>query len=57
MISDGLAKKMADLAGLRNLLVHRYWEVDDRRVLDHLKKIDSLDEYIRVISSHVGLIR
>lgn len=57
VISDALAKKMADLAGLRNLLVHRYWEVDDTRVLEHLKELDTLDEYVRIISSHVGLMR
>lgn len=56
MLSESLAKRMADLAGLRNLLVHRYWEVDDKRVVGHLKGIGVLDEYAKAIASHTGLL-
>ncbi len=55
VLAAPLAEKMANLAGLRKLLVHRYWEVDERRVLEHLQGIDTLEEYVRVISSYVGL--
>jgi uncharacterized protein YutE (UPF0331/DUF86 family) len=57
VIAAPLAEKMANLAGLRNLLVHRYWQVDERRVVEHLQGIDALEEYVRVISSYVGLTR
>jgi len=32
VISAGVAERMAALAGLRNLIVHRYWAVDDMKV-------------------------
>ncbi len=55
VISASLAKRLGDLAGLRNLLVHRYWQVDDKRVVQHLGKLDTLQKYVRVISSYVGV--
>ena len=32
---------MERLARLRNLIVHRYWEVDDSRILGRLEAMDS----------------
>jgi uncharacterized protein YutE (UPF0331/DUF86 family) len=37
-IAEGLAERLASAARLRNLLVHRYWEVDDRRVYSSIKE-------------------
>ena len=34
LIPQRLAESLAAAARLRNLLVHRYWEVDDRRLYD-----------------------
>jgi uncharacterized protein YutE (UPF0331/DUF86 family) len=36
-ISEAVAKDLIRLAGLRNLLVHRYWEMDDKRVLQEYR--------------------
>jgi len=33
MISPEVSEEMQRLIGLRNLIIHRYWEVDDLRVL------------------------
>lgn len=38
MITEGLAERLASAARLRNLLVHRYWEIDDRRVCGRLRR-------------------
>jgi len=32
VIAKGLSERLASAASLRNLLVHRYWEIDDLRV-------------------------
>ena len=32
VIAKGLGERLASAASLRNLLVHRYWEIDDLRV-------------------------
>jgi uncharacterized protein YutE (UPF0331/DUF86 family) len=34
MLSDELAGRLSDMARIRNLLVHRYGDVDDNRVLE-----------------------
>ncbi|MFH2110831.1 MAG: HepT-like ribonuclease domain-containing protein [Candidatus Bathyarchaeota archaeon] len=36
-IAEELAGRLASAARLRNLLVHRYWEIDDRRVYSSIK--------------------
>lgn len=37
LLDDGLATTLADMAGFRNLLVHGYARVDDRRVVEILR--------------------
>jgi uncharacterized protein YutE (UPF0331/DUF86 family) len=37
LIPEELALKLVGLAKLRNLLVHRYWEVDDKLLLEEVK--------------------
>jgi len=38
IIPKHLAEKLASAARLRNLLIHRYWEIDDLRVYTEAKK-------------------
>jgi uncharacterized protein YutE (UPF0331/DUF86 family) len=46
-----LAKRMSDFAKFRNVLVHLYWKVDDRRVIQTLKEdLPAIDEFLREIS-------
>ncbi len=54
VITNDLAKHMADLAKFRNVLVHLYWKVDNSRVIDIMKE-DSfvLNDYLTIISSYV----
>ncbi len=44
-----LAAAMRRFAGLRNLLVHRYWEVDDARLYRELKEggLEALRRFLR----------
>ena len=37
-IAEELAERLASAARLRDLLVHRYWEIDDRRVYSSIKE-------------------
>jgi len=57
VISQSLCERMAHLAQFRNVLVHLYWKVDDRRVLDHLTQIETLDEFTKVIAKYLDLSR
>lgn len=38
IISERLKSSLIKMARFRNLLVHRYWEIDDKKVLKYAKK-------------------
>jgi len=38
LISNTLGEKLVAVARLRNLLIHRYWEIDDEKVYNEAKK-------------------
>jgi len=38
LISNTLGEKLVAAARLRNLLIHRYWEIDDEKVYNEAKK-------------------
>ena len=49
-----LAKKMAPLAGLRNILVHDYLEIDLKRIYKFLKNdLSDFSEFAKYISKYV----
>jgi hypothetical protein len=49
IIPRDLAAAMRRFAGLRNLLVHRYWEMDDARLYRELKEggLETLRRFLR----------
>ena len=51
-IAEGLAERLASAARLRNLLVHRYWEIDDRRVYSSIKEgVEDFEAFKRDVRS------
>jgi len=38
VLPRGLAERLASAARLRNLLVHRYWVIGDKRVYESVRK-------------------
>jgi len=55
IISQDLAEKLADMARFRNMLVHIYWKVDDKKVYEIMKKdISDLEEFIEEVKKYVG---
>lgn len=51
IIDPELAGRLRDLAGMRNILVHLYEEVDDARVYDSLRAgLDDFDRFARAIA-------
>lgn len=44
-----LADSLAAAVGFRNLLVHQYADVDDRRAVEHLTRIVDLQEFIEAV--------
>jgi uncharacterized protein YutE (UPF0331/DUF86 family) len=50
VLPSELAQRLQAMARFRNLLVHRYWEVDDRRVLEFARKdVADLEAYLRAV--------
>ncbi|MCS7364697.1 MAG: DUF86 domain-containing protein [archaeon GB-1867-035] len=50
VIPSELAEKLASVTRLRNLLVHRYWEIDDWRVYKSVKKgLSDFNDFINYI--------
>ena len=49
-LPEDLARKLASAARLRNLLVHRYWAIDDRRVYESVKEgLRDFEEFVRLV--------
>jgi uncharacterized protein YutE (UPF0331/DUF86 family) len=47
IIPDEFTRTMRAMAGLRNLLVHLYWEVDDKMVYDSLStELDDFETFV-----------
>jgi uncharacterized protein YutE (UPF0331/DUF86 family) len=53
VLPDELGDRLRAAAGLRNVLVHAYVEVDPERVWAHLDDLDDLTAFARQILSHV----
>ena len=54
-LEEGFVARLKRMARFRNLLVHLYWKVDDRKVLSILKEdIRDIREYLEVINKAVA---
>lgn len=57
VVDDVLAEDLARAAGLRNLLVHRYADINDTRVVAALAGLDALDAYVDAVTAWVAAQR
>src|ERR1700689_3616314 len=53
VLTAELAISIRRAVGFRNVLVHDYIEVDDSIVVDRLKRLDDLKEFIRQVAAYV----
>jgi uncharacterized protein YutE (UPF0331/DUF86 family) len=54
ILPDDLTRTMRELAGLRNLLVHLYWEVDDRMVYEGIcAELGDFETYVSHILTYL----
>jgi len=50
LMPEGLGSRLASAARLRNLLVHRYWTIDDERVFESVRGgLRDFEEFVRII--------
>lgn len=51
VISNQLAQKLINMAKFRNLLVHLYWDVNDKKIYEILQsELDDFNEFVKQIS-------
>lgn len=51
VLPTGLSEVMASAVGFRNVLVHGYVDVDDRRVVSFLERVPDLEAFVSHVSS------
>lgn len=55
-IDDQLATRLVQMARFRNLLVHRYWDVDPTRVLAYARNnLGDFEAYLSAVGDIIGL--
>ncbi len=55
VINLSTAREMAKLASLRNIIVHRYWTVDDLKIYEEAKKggVEVLRKFIQEVKQYI----
>lgn len=55
ILDDDLTARLRQMARFRNLLVHRYWDVDPARVLDYARNhLVDFESYLAAVERHIG---
>jgi len=54
IITAELSEKLKKITGLRNIIIHKYWDIDDRRVFKSTKEnIEDFGEYLKQINAFI----
>jgi len=55
IITKELGEKLRKVASLRNILIHKYWEIDDQKIFRSAKEnIEHFEQYLREINKFIG---
>jgi len=55
IITNESAVKLKKIAGLRNIIIHKYWQIDDRKVFKSTKEnIGDFEEFLRQINDFIS---
>ena len=56
IIEEDLSAKLRSMARFRNILVHRYWETDDKKILDYARNnLGDFDQFLKAIVKYLGM--
>jgi len=55
VINAEIAQSMARLAGLRNIIVHRYWSVDDMSIYNDARRsgVEAVERFIEEVLGYI----
>ena len=55
ILSENLLQKLKPFFDFRNSLIHRYWSIDDNRLIDNIKKgRNDFDRFIEEVESYIS---
>jgi uncharacterized protein YutE (UPF0331/DUF86 family) len=55
VVTQRLGDKLVEMAGMRNILVHLYWDIDYHRLYEAITiQLSDLDEYARCILDFIA---
>lgn len=55
IITGELSKKLIRVASLRNILIHKYWEIDDLKIFKSVKEnIGDFESFLRQVNEFIG---
>lgn len=50
VLSETLASNLGKMVGFRNILIHKYWEIDNKKVYQYIKtEIGNIQEYLKIV--------
>lgn len=50
VLSETLASNLGKMVGFRNILIHKYWEIDNKKVYQYIKtEIGNVWEYLTIV--------
>ena len=56
VIDKELSNKLRQMARFRNILVHRYWEIDDNKILEYARNnLQDFDLFLKAILSYLEI--
>lgn len=56
IIDKELSDKLRQMAKFRNILVHRYWEIDDQKILDYARNnLQDFDHFLKAIAGYLKI--
>ena len=55
LLSEGLFKKLKPFFDFRNSLVHRYWTVDDEKLIENIKAgLNDFDQFVEETETYIA---
>ncbi|MFQ6109795.1 MAG: DUF86 domain-containing protein [Candidatus Aminicenantales bacterium] len=56
VIEENLSDRLRNMARFRNILVHRYWDIDERKILDYARNnLDDFDQFLKAIVKYLDI--
>lgn len=56
IIDEALSIKLRQMSRFRNILVHRYWEIEDKKILEYARNnLGDFDQFLKSVVDYLGI--